>query len=224
MIRTNVILPAALLVLAACDGKPAAKPAAVAGTPPAAPGNRPPAGDADEAGPQDQRLPEPPPDHQPTGTADRALLAELYLAFATEPAGFADKVAALTPTQRRQAYGFLFCAAPRMLAAGQEAERTGAPVSVELPPEADELIEYQGPRDRARLTLLRQLAGEFIIVGRSIQSIDRGERRIVDGVIARQAKNLEMMRATAGPGHAGKWSERIRRVFPPLFAALLPEC
>jgi hypothetical protein len=193
-------------------------------------GQRAPVADrAEDPGPDpapavEQRLPEPPADHRPTGPVDRALLSDLYLAFAAEPKGFADKVAALSPEQRRQVFGFLFCAAPKMLAAGQEGERPGAPVTVDLPPEADELIEYQGPRDRARSTLLRQLAGEFVIVGRCVQSLGDGRHEVVDGILARQAKNLEMMRATSGPGQADKWSERIRRVFPALFAALLPEC
>ncbi|HUT78298.1 MAG TPA: hypothetical protein VM285_11455, partial [Polyangia bacterium] len=199
----------ALVTLAACDTSPRdAKP--VQPEPPNA--ERPQAPGADSPVAAEQKIPEPPADHGPTVAEDRTLLAELYLAFAAEPAGFADKVAALTSEQRRQAYGFLFCAAPRMLAAGQEGERTGAPVSVELPPEADELIEYQGPRDRARRTLLRQLAGEFVVVGRCIQSIDRGERQVVDGILARQAKNLEMMRATSGPGQSEKWDGRIRGV------------
>jgi hypothetical protein len=210
-----------LCAAAACDNAPQdAKPA----PPEPAPVVHPPTPDADAPVAEEQRLPEPPADHQPTGAADRTLLADLYLSFAAEPDGFADKVAALTPAERRQAWGFLFCAAPRLLAAGQEGERTGAPVSVELPSEAEELVEYQGPRDRARRTLLRQLAGEFVVVGRSIQSIDKCERRIVDGVLARQAKNLEMMRTTSGPGQSGKWNERIRRVFPALFSSLLPEC
>jgi hypothetical protein len=219
--RPAGVLALALLAAVACNGAP------TEGTPPApAPAvakRQPPVLEAEPAA-DEQKMPEPPPDHRPSSAADRALIADLYLAFAAEPGGFADKITALTPAQRRQAWGFLFCAAPRMLAAGQEDGRTGAPVTVALPPEADELIEYQGPRERARLTLLRQLAGEFVVVGRAIQSIDRGERRIVDGVIARQRRNLEMMRTTAGPGHTGKWNERIRRVFPALFSSLLPEC
>jgi hypothetical protein len=212
---------------AACGDRPAAEPepaSAVVSAPGIATAGSPEAPGADAPVAEEQRLPEPPADHRPTGAADRALLSGIYLAFAVEPAGFADKVAALTPEQRRQTWGFLFCAAPRMLAAGQEGERHGAPVNVELPPAADELIEYQGPHDRARRTLLRQLAGEFVVVGRCIQSIDEGERRVVDGILARQAKNLEMMRATSGAGQSEKWEGRVRRVFPVLFAALLPGC
>lgn len=223
--RSTVIL--ALLALVACGdrtraGPPADEPVAAAPAPaPAddrtAPGGR-------EAEGPEPRLPSPPDDHRPTGPEERALIAELYIAFAAEPAGFADKVLALEPARRRQAFGFMFCAAPRLLDAGQEGERHGAPIAMELPEVAEELIEYQGPRNRARRTMLRQLAGEFIVVGRCIEDLDAGSRSVVDGVLARQAENMAFARVTARDGWAADWNERIRRVFPALFAELLPEC
>lgn len=166
------------------------------------------------------------PGHQPTQGGDRETLAAVYISFAEDPEGFVERVERLPAHQRGRLADFLFCAAPKLLAAGQQAERgpVGAPVELKLPAVADELIGFKGSPARMRSMFLRQLAGEFLIVGRAIQSIDRGQRQAVDEVLANQQRNLEMMQAAAGPTEAAKWSARIRRVFPVLFEELLPEC
>ncbi|MBW2276342.1 MAG: hypothetical protein JRF63_02555 [Deltaproteobacteria bacterium] len=71
---------------------------------------------------------------------------------------------------------------------------------------------------------LQQLGGEFLVVGRSIQSISDGDTKTVEQILMRQQQNLEMMKIASGPDQAAEWSATIRRVFPVLFARLIPEC
>jgi hypothetical protein len=164
-----------------------------------------------------------PEEHSPTASEDRQVLAAIYLSFAEDPEGFVTKVEQLTSERRQRLADFLICAAATLHHASQ-AGQSGAPRQVALPPEAQELIGFEGSPERARTMFLRQLGGEFVIVGRSIQSIDRGDKKTVEQILARQKQNLEMMRIANGPDKAAEWSARIRRVFPILFAKLLPEC
>jgi hypothetical protein len=164
-----------------------------------------------------------PADHKPTSAEDREALAAVYLSFAEDPEGFVAAVEKLAPERRQRLGGFLICAAAGLHRAGQPA-KAGAPRQIALPPEADELIDFAGSPEHARTMFLRQLGGEFMIVGRSIQSIDKGDKQLVEQILARQQQNLEMMKLAYGPDKAAKWSATIRRVFPILFARLLPEC
>jgi hypothetical protein len=162
-------------------------------------------------------------DHKPIGPEDREVLARVYLSFAEDPEGFVRAVEELTPERRERIAGYLMCAAGRIRAAGQPA-KAGAPAEIQLPIEAQELIRFEGSPERARSMFLKQLAGEFLIVGRSIQSIHEGDKAMVEQVLARQRQNLELMKVSQGPERAAEWSATIRRVFPILFARLLPEC
>ena len=165
-----------------------------------------------------------PADHEPTRGGDRQALAAVYISFAEDPEGFVEQVEKLPSSQRQRIAAFLFCAAPKLLAAGKGEPTAGGPVALELPAVADELIGFKGSPARMRSMFVRQLAGEFLIVGRSIQSIDRGQHQLVEEVLRSQQRNLEMMKASTGPTEAAKWGARIRRVFPELFDKLLPEC
>jgi hypothetical protein len=162
-------------------------------------------------------------DHKPTSPEDREALAAIYLSFAEDPDGFVTKVEQLSPDRRQRLADFLICAASTLHRASQSTG-AGAPRQVALPAEAQELIGFEGSPERARTMFLRQLGGEFVIVGRSIQSIDSGDKQTVEQILARQRQNLEMMRIASGPDKAAEWSAKIRRVFPILFAKLLPEC
>jgi len=164
-----------------------------------------------------------PADHDPIGPEDREVLAQVYLSFAEDPEGFVERVQGVAPDRRKRLAGYLLCAAARLHAAGNP-DQAGAPAQVELPVEAKELIRFEGSPERTRTMFLRQLGGEFLVVGRSIQSIDGGDTKTVEQILARQQQNLEMMKATSGPDKAAEWSATIRRVFPVLFARLIPEC
>jgi len=163
-----------------------------------------------------------PADHKPIGPEDRAELAQVYLSFAEDPEGFIGRVNKVAPDRQQRLAGYLLCAASRLQAAGNP-DRAGAPVQIELPVEARELMRYEGAPDKARTMFLRQLGGEFLIVGRSIQSISEGDTETVEQILSRQQQNLEMMKL-AGPEEFAEWSATIRRVFPILFARLIPEC
>lgn len=162
-------------------------------------------------------------DHRPIGAEDREVLARVYLSFAEDPEGFVRAVEELAPDRRERIAGYLMCAADKLRTAGQPV-KTGAPIEVQLPVEAQELIRFEGSPERARSMFLRQLSGEFLIVGRSIQSIHDGRKARVEQILDRQQQNLELMKISQGPERAAEWSATIRRVFPILFARLLPEC
>jgi hypothetical protein len=164
-----------------------------------------------------------PADHKPIGPEDRAELATVYLSFAEDPEGFIVAVQKLAPDRRQRIAGYLLCASNKLRAAGRQ-DQTGAPVQIELPVEAKELIHYEGSPDKGRTMFLKQLGGEFLVVGRSIQSIDEGDTRTVEQILMRQQQNLEMMKLASPPEQVTEWSATIRRVFPILFARLIPEC
>jgi hypothetical protein len=164
-----------------------------------------------------------PADHKPISAEDRAELAEVYISFAEDPEGFIGRVQKVAPDRRERIAGYLLCAANKLQAAGRQ-DQVGAPVQIEIPVEAKELIRYEGAPDKARSMFLRQLGGEFLVVGRSIQSIAEGDTRTVEQILARQKQNLEMMKIASGPDKAEEWSATLRRVFPILFARLIPEC
>jgi hypothetical protein len=164
-----------------------------------------------------------PADHKPIGAEDREVLSQVYLSFAEDPEGFVEQVQQLAPDRRERIAGYLMCAAGKLHTAANP-DKAGAPIQVELPIEARELIRYEGPPERGRTMFLRQLGGEFLVVGRSIQSIDRGDVKTVEQILARQRQNLEMMKIASGPEKAAEWSATMRRVFPILFARLIPEC
>jgi hypothetical protein len=164
-----------------------------------------------------------PADHKPIGAEDREALASVYISFVEDPEGFVGAVQKIDPDRRNRIAGYLLCAADKLRAAGKT-DRAGAPVEIELPIEAKELIRFEGSPDKARSMFLRQLAGEFLVVGRAIQSIDKGETKTVEQILARQHQSLEMMKVVKGPEESAEWSATLRRVYPILFARLIPEC
>ena len=210
--------------IAACGGEeksPAADPA------PAEPTERAdesPAANAEEPPAENLELPAAPTDHERTSSEDREVLADLYVRFASDPDEFVAAVEEIPSSVRVQIYGYLLCAAPKLKAAAAALGRPGAPATVTLPPEAEELIGFSGSPKRAKQSFLKQLAGEFLVVGRAIQSLDRGKTEHVEAILARQKRNLQMMKAMHGPEKSAAWAKRIQRVFPEIFAVLAPDC
>lgn len=167
---------------------------------------------------------EPPgPDHVATGPGDRQLLANLFLAFSTEPQTFVSAVQAVPSERRQRLAAFMKCAAPRLLAAGQE-RPVGPPVDLRLPEEARQLIGFTGSEKRAKSLFLRQLAGEFLVVGRAISLVDKGDLAPVEKLIQRQKTNIEMLKFSAPPAKQATWRQSVEQAFPPLFASILPAC
>ncbi|MFO8073691.1 MAG: hypothetical protein R6V85_17660 [Polyangia bacterium] len=170
------------------------------------------------------RLPKPPPDHEKTGAEDRAALAELYVTFAQSPEKFVERARALSDERRRQLAGYLFCAAPKLSAAGAPGSAAGAPRELDLPPGTSDLIAFGGSEKHKRQMFLQQLAGEFLVLGRCLQSLDEDGGETIEKVMRRQGRNLRMMKATRGADEVAAWEERIEKVFPELLAGLIPEC
>jgi hypothetical protein len=233
-------LPLAAL-LAACGGdeesgkRPAEKqPAAAAeepdvsakkpGRPSSEPGARSPA-EPERAGAKVlERLPRPPADHEKTGAEDRAALAELYITFAQSPEKFVERARALSAERRRQLAGYLFCAAPKLSAAGAPGPSSGAPREIDLPPGTPDLIAFGGSKKHKRQMFLQQLAGEFLVLGRCLQSLDEEGGETIEKVMRRQGRNLRMMKATRGADDVAAWEERVEKIFPELLDGLIPEC
>ncbi|MCP4679227.1 MAG: hypothetical protein GY854_27820 [Deltaproteobacteria bacterium] len=164
------------------------------------------------------------PDHRRTTPDDRQLLAHLYVVFSLKPEEFIKKLEAMPSDTRRQLYGFLFCAALKLAAATKGAARGGAPIDVELPKEADELINFSGSKERARNQFFRQLSGEFLVLGRVIKSVDSGDSGPGRQVVERQKANLKMLEMSAPPEERIVWRNRVEKVFPILFKKMLPVC
>ncbi len=166
----------------------------------------------------------PDPNHRPTRAEDRQLLAGLYVAFSLDPGAFIAKVEAAPSETRKQVSGFLLCAALKLADASRDAPLAGAPAPFELPEAANELIEFSGSKERAKKQFLKQLSGEFLVLGRAIRAIDAGSVSIVKPIIERQKANLKMLELTAPPDKRVVWRSRVEKVFPMLFAELLPQC
>jgi len=135
-----------------------------------------------------------------------------------------EKLEAMPSDTRRQLSGFLLCAALKLAAAVKGAARGGAPVDVELPIEANELINFSGSKARARNQFMRQMSGEFLVLGRVIKSVDNGESAPGRHIVERQKANLKMLEMSAPPEERIVWRSRVERVFPILFAKILPAC
>ncbi len=163
-------------------------------------------------------------DHRRTTPDDRQLLAHLYIVFSLKPEQFIEKLEAMPSDTRRQLSGFLFCAALKMAAAVKGGAQGGAPIDIELPTEVNELINFSGSKERARNQFMRQLSGEFLVLGRVIESVDKGESAPGRHIVERQKANLKMLEMSAPPEERIVWRNRVEKVFPILFTKMLPAC